>query len=402
MTAAPWEGLEEPQRVDTSERDPVFLLTTRNGGSVRLSESARQLLRLRGAGFTSEAIAAALRSRGQEVSGDEVEERYRKLVERIEAIEGRSNDNPLGFWFRVKLLPEAVVARLAGHLKAAYRPWSAAALLAVIAAAAAGLVALKPALGWSGAEFWLGYALLLVSVLAHELGHASACAYFGVRPKDIGATLYLIYPALYSDVSGAWRLPRRQRVVVDLGGMYFQLLAGAVFALAWAVSGWQPFWVAILMILGGAVFSLNPIFKFDGYWVVADALGVTNLSRQPSRVLGHYLKRLARRPADPLPWSLGTTVTLAVYSLLSFTVWGWFLWRMGPRIVSTVLELPPKIAAFAAGSQDVTLASLLMSAFMAALTLFIAWRLVRSLLLAPLVGAARRLKQRREPAPEAP
>jgi putative peptide zinc metalloprotease protein len=384
--------LDDPRRVDTSERHPVFLLAGKNGSRLRLSESAQKLLRLRGAGVSSEAIAEALARGGKAVSAAEVEARYRELLARIETIERASGDNPMGFWFRFRLLPEALVARLASFLALAFEPRAAAVLVLLAAVAGVRLAELRPAAEWSAASFWLGYVLLVVSVVAHELGHASACAYFGVRPSDIGATLYLIYPALYSDVSGAWRLPRRQRVVVDLGGMYFQLLCGGAYAAAYAVTGWQPFWVAILMILGSGVFSLNPIFKFDGYWVVADALGVTNLSRQPKRVLGHWWKRLRGRPSAPLPWSGGVASTLAVYSVLTIAVWAVFLWRLGPRIVAIVAGLPPQIAAFAAGEGEASLPSLLMSAFMAALTLYISVRMVRSMIVRPLYGAVRRLR----------
>ena len=391
-----WEGLDERWVVDTSERQPVFLLTGRNGSRLRLSESAHQLLRLKSDGVTSEAIAEALRRTGKEVSAEEIEARYRKLLDSIEAIERGSNANPMGFWFRIRLLPQALVVRIVSHLTPAFQPATAALLLAFVVLSAAWLVALRPPIAWSGSSFWIGYALLLVSVLIHELGHASACAHFGAKPSDIGATLYLIYPALYSDVSAAWHLPRRQRVVVDVGGLYFQFVAGAVYAVAYALSGWQPFWVAVLMILGSSVFSFNPIFKFDGYWMLADSLGVTNLSRQPSRILAHTLRRLRGRPTEPLPWSAAMTATLACYSVLSFAVWGWFLWMLGPRLASIVAGLPPQVAAFIHRSPDAKLSSLLMSVFMAGLTLFISWRMVRSLLLNPLMNAVRRLKQRRE------
>ena len=389
-----WQGLEEPSRVDTSEREPVFLLTGRNGSRLRLSASAYQLLRLKQSGVPSEDIAAALGRKGRQVTAAEIDARYQELLERIEKIELAVSDNPLGFWFRVRLLPETLVARLAARLQAAFAPGPAAALLLVITACLAALAFLPPA-AHTGSAFWPGYGLLLLSLVVHELGHASACARFGVRPGEIGATLYLIYPALYSDVSGAWQLPRRQRVLVDLGGMYFQLVAGAAYAAAYALSGWEPLRVAVFMILGTGVFSLNPIFKFDGYWVLADTLGVTNLSRQPSRILGHYYARLRGRPAPPLPWSGRITGALAVYSVLSFAVWGVFLWRLGPHVWRMVMSLPPQVAGLTEGVTRAQLSSLLASLFMAGLTLFIAWRLVRSLATPPVQAAARWLARRR-------
>jgi putative peptide zinc metalloprotease protein len=295
--------------------------------------------------------------------------------------------------------------RLTAFLQAAFRPRVAAVLLTAVAASLAALAVLRPALPVDAAAFWIGYALLLASLVPHELGHASASARFGARPRDIGATIYLIYPALYSDVSAAWRLPRRQRVVVDLGGLYFQLVVVAAYTAAYLLTGWQPLWMGILMILGSSVFSLNPIFKFDGYWVVADALGVTNLSQQPRRILRRLGKLLRGQPAEPLPWPAGVTATLGVYTALSFAVWGYFLWRVGPRIWSLSSSLLPQAADFVAGVPGVSFSSLLRSTFMAGLMLYVTWRMAQSLLVAPAVSLVHRLLQQRSagrPAAETP
>ena len=63
--------------------------------------------------------------------------------------------------------------------------------------------------------------LLFASMLFHELGHAAACRYGGGRPGAIGAGLYLMLPAFYTNVTDAYRLPRRRPGRTDLGGIYF-------------------------------------------------------------------------------------------------------------------------------------------------------------------------------------
>lgn len=387
--------LDQAQRLDTCEREPVFLLSGRNGSRLRLSESALQLLRLREAGVTPEAIAEALGRNGRTITAEEVERRYRKLLGHVETLEANPTIRPMGFLIRFRLLPEAVVARIADRLRHAFRPAGVQAGLVLLALAGVALAASGPTLSVTPASFWTGYALLLVSVLAHELGHASACAYYGVRPSDIGATLYLIYPALYSNVSAAWQLPRGQRVVVDVGGMYFQFLVAGLYAACYAVTGWSAFLMAILMIGGSTVFSMNPVFKFDGYWLVADSLGVVNLSRQPAVVLGHYWKRLRGRPTEPLPWSPRIVAVLVVYSVLSFTIWTWFLSRIGPRVVHMVADVPPLVSDFLRGTGDTTLGSLLMSLAMAVLSVYIAWRLGRSMIVRPLWTGFQRLQEQR-------
>ena len=66
------------------------------------------------------------------------------------------------------------------------------------------------------------FAFMLGSSFFHELGHASACKYFGVRHGGIGFGLYLNFPVLYTDVTEVWKLKRGERCVVNLAGVYFQ------------------------------------------------------------------------------------------------------------------------------------------------------------------------------------
>ena len=381
---------EAATALDTSERESVFVIAAANDAQIRLSASAHRLLCLRRSGVTSEEIAAELSAAGRPITGAEIESRYEDLLRRIQAIEGADRGEPPGFWFRLPILPERTVVRLAGRLRTAFTPWAAVVLLAVIFSFVVAMAVTRPKMSAVPADFWIGFGLFFASIFVHEVGHASACAHFGVPPKEIGATLYLIFPALYSNVTGAWRLRRMERVVVDLAGLYFQLATGSLFFAFWYFYRWPPLLTACALILGSTLFSLNPIFKFDGYWVVADALGVTNLSRQPVRVLHYLRRRLLGKPVEALPWPGGVIAALAAYSVASFVIWGWFFWRLAPRLRTLVLSLPADIAAFAsAASGAPTALALLRSVFLSAVSLFVAWRFAK-MLLVPLWSVLRK------------
>jgi putative peptide zinc metalloprotease protein len=334
-------GLARRLRVDTSEKRPVYLLETANGSYARLSPSAFHLLEQRGAGCSFAALAETFsREQGQAVSVDQVEAAYQKLVERIRGIEQRRADFGWGLWLHGRLIPSVQVGVLARRLAVAFHPWCAVPLLLLSAAAAAGC--LGPRLyagGLAPRALWTGYVLFLASLLVHELGHASACARYGARPSDIGAGVYLLYPVLYSDVTPAWELTRGQRVVVDLGGIFFQSVLGGLYTLCFWATGWEPLRVACMLIAGNCVFSLNPFFKFDGYWVLADALGVTNLSKQPGRLLDWLRERLRGR-RHRLPWAPALTAVLALYSLATVTAWALFLRFALPLVGRSVAALP--------------------------------------------------------------
>ena len=137
-------------------------------------------------------------------------------------------------------------------------------------------------------EYVLGYCLLLCGVLFHELGHLSACSYYGCRHGEMRVGFYLIFPVFYSNVTNAWILPRKARIMIDLGGIYFQMLLTIPGACAYWVTG-RPLWLYFCMgVLSMGVFALNPFLRFDGYWICSDLLGVPNL-RARSRI---YLKQL--------------------------------------------------------------------------------------------------------------
>ncbi len=377
-----FRGLKERLTVDTSEDQPVYLLAGKNGSYIRLSPSAYQLLQLCSSGISFEAIAEELSQQmAQDVSSDDVRAAYEHVVERIEEIEKNTSHPRPGFLVRFSLIPQKLVTFIASGLSIAFHPIVAAGLLVFI------VVSIVPAIqsmspDFAPQSFWLGYALLIASTLMHEFGHASACARYGAQPSDIGFTIYYIYPTFYSDVSAAWTLGRWQRVVVDLGGAFFQLAVGAGYALGYKLFAWEPLKAAFLMILGNLVFSLNPIFRFDGYWVIADALGVTNLGQQPSRIFKHFLARLRGQPTKPLPWPKLVQIILLPYTLFSFGFWGFFVWRIVPFIWHQVRTYPSAVGALITDlfdpSRTVALdsvRSLLMSTYMVVIALIMVWRM---------------------------
>jgi putative peptide zinc metalloprotease protein len=122
---------------------------------------------------------------------------------------------------------------------------------------------------------WLG--LMLVSMVFHEIGHASACRYGGATPGEIGGGLYLMWPALYTNVTDAYRLDRRGRVRTDLGGIYFNAVFCVVLGAIYQITGYAPLILAIITTTVLMLEQLLPFVRFDGYWIVSDMAGVPDL-----------------------------------------------------------------------------------------------------------------------------
>lgn len=329
-----YRGFDEELLMDTTEDKPVYLLTAENGSHIRLSQSAYYLLQAVRSGLSFDEISEIINRRTEtgDITEEQLTQAYDNILAELAKIEGQSMSRrlPWGFWFRFRLLPENIVCKIGSLLSNLYTLKLAAILLVFIVVAFCYTIYRGFGFHLSDGDLLNGYLIFLLSLFIHEFGHATACLRYGARPSDIGFTLYLIYPAFYSDVTAAWQLKRWQRVVVDLGGCFFQAALGSIFLFVFWLSGWEPLRIATLMILYSCVFSLNPIFKFDGYWVVSDALGVTNLARQPSRIGRYFLDKLLKRRPAPLPWPISITAILSVYSVISFSVWSYFLWLLFP------------------------------------------------------------------------
>src|SRR5579884_349771 len=139
-------------------------------------------------------------------------------------------------------------------------------------------------------------ALAVASAAFHEIGHAAACRYGGARPGGMGMGIYLVWPAFYTDVTDAYRLSRRDRLRVDLGGIYFNALVSVVTLGVWLLVRVD----ALLLLVGLQVLmmvkNLSPVIRSDGYHVLADATGIPDLYAH----IGPTLRRLIPgRPKEP-------------------------------------------------------------------------------------------------------
>ena len=204
----------------------------------------------------------------------------------------------------------------------------------------------RPFEGW---ELPLFYVAILAATLFHELGHASACRRFECPHGDIGFALYFIYPAFYTDVTKVWRLPRLKRAVVDIGGVYFQailfvaltvyvLLTHNLFAL-------RLLWTMNLMMF----LTLNPIFKMDGYWLLSDLSGLSNLHQQMRETCVRIMRKLFRRPAaaPAVPQAQGLLLkVLYAYTVLALLYYAYIAQFLYHSITFLRGYYPPRAAHF--------------------------------------------------------
>ena len=119
--------------------------------------------------------------------------------------------------------------------------------------------------------------LSVASALFHECGHAAGCRYGGARPGRIGAGIYLVWPAFFTNVTDSYRLSRAGRLRTDLGGLYFNMIFMLVLAACYAATSAEILLLVIALTHLEMLEQLLPFVRFDGYFILSDLVGVPDL-----------------------------------------------------------------------------------------------------------------------------
>ncbi len=195
-------------------------------------------------------------------------------------------------------------------------------------------------------EYAVGAFLFLLTLPFHELGHGSACRHFRCEHGAMGFAMYLVFPCFFTDVSEAWRLRRWARVVIDLGGIYFQILSAGLLSLLALWTSHQAWAAAVVMINWSIVHSLKPYLRGDGYWVLMDVVGIPAPYQRAKEYLRYLIARIRGRRADtPLMVQISRRLrwfTLG-YVLVTTALAAWVVAAVTWKTVAVVLPAYPSV-----------------------------------------------------------
>ncbi|MFO0858025.1 MAG: hypothetical protein U0640_11780 [Phycisphaerales bacterium] len=192
----------------------------------------------------------------------------------------------------------------------------------------------------SADNLFLLYITFAVLKLIHELGHAYACKIFGQREgthgdvRTLGIMFLVFVPFPYIDVSSAWMLrDRRKRLLVAAMGMMWELFIAAFAAIVWVRAGegtltkalaHNAVWVASVTTV---LFNINPLLRYDGYYMLCDVLGIPNLWQRASEYVQFLVKKVAWKtpkltepsltPREPF-WLVTYAVSSHIYRVFVF------------------------------------------------------------------------------------
>lgn len=198
---------------------------------------------------------------------------------------------------------------------------------------------LKSSLNEVNASTGVAYFIVFaVVIILHEFGHAAACNKLGADHGDIGFGFYILSPVMYADVSDAWKLKRSDRIIVNLAGIYIQLIIASILLTLHIITN-NNFLLVSAFGIGGLsiLYNLNPFFRTDGYWVLSDYTGIANLRENSTKSLKTFFKKRVEGNLDVFSLK---NILLALYALISISFIFVFLFVILIKSPNSILNYP--------------------------------------------------------------
>ncbi|MEL7263716.1 MAG: efflux RND transporter periplasmic adaptor subunit, partial [Planctomycetota bacterium] len=177
---------------------------------------------------------------------------------------------------------------------------------------------------------WISLGIVTIALkLIHECGHMLMCKRYGGHVGGWGVMLLLLIPMPYVDVTSAWRFEsKRARILVSAAGMMVEVVLAAIATLVWAATSTGEinqiaYNVMISASMVTLMFNINPLMRFDGYYMLSDALDLPNLANQGQQYLTDIGRQIffgqPARTSLPFTWR---GLFIRAYGVAAF------LWRI--------------------------------------------------------------------------
>ena len=174
-------------------------------------------------------------------------------------------------------------------------------------------------------NLFLLYAGLIIVKTLHEFGHAYICRHFGGEVHVMGVLLMIFTPVPYMDATSAWGFRERyKRVLVGSGGMIVELFVAALATFVWASTGIGlihnlAYNIMLVASVSTLLFNLNPLLRFDGYYILSDLIGIPNLTQRSMQQLRALAERylFGVRKAKGPGSTRSETVWLSIFGAMS-------------------------------------------------------------------------------------
>ncbi len=184
-------------------------------------------------------------------------------------------------------------------------------------------------------EWLIFFILSFIGVTFHELGHASASAYFGAQHGGIGGGFYIFMPVYFADVTDIWKLSKSERIIVNLAGIYFELIYVIFLILIGFVLNFKLLIVLSCIFSISILHNLNPFIRSDGYWIISDVIEKPNM-------MAHGLIRIKLLFKSKKTWVF-LDYFLLIYGLISYCFILFFIYYVIVKNPNSILYFPTNL-----------------------------------------------------------
>ena len=189
---------------------------------------------------------------------------------------------------------------------------------------------------------WL-YGVFLVVKLLHEAGHGYITKKYGGEVHTLGIMLMVFNPIPYVDATSAYAFrERRRRILVGCGGMIVELFLASIAAIVWVNTAdglihsiaYNVMFVASVSTL---LLNINPLMRFDGYYILADSTDTPNLNQRSTQNLFSLCERYlyGNKERKPVAESRNESVWLTVFAIAGWIyrvfIFSAILWFVADR-----------------------------------------------------------------------
>ena len=233
-------------------------------------------------------------------------ERYKKKKQQIL----KANLKSIMF-FRVPLFdPNEILQRMFPFIRMLMGPLGA--ILWVIAVVAATKIAIDHAGElWAQSQsilapnnLFLLYVGIIIIKALHEFGHAFAVRRFGGEVHTMGVMFLIFSPLPYMDATASWFFRNKwHRVLVGAAGMIVEVFVAACAVFVWAFTGpgiihTIAYNMVFVASISTVLFNINPLLRFDGYYILSDLLDMPNLHQHSNQHLKYLVEHHAFKCQD--------------------------------------------------------------------------------------------------------
>lgn len=133
--------------------------------------------------------------------------------------------------------------------------------------------------------------------LFHEFGHAFAVKRWGGEVHEMGIMLLVMMPIPYCDASASSAFRGKyQRTVVGAAGMLVEVFIAALTIMLWVnmepgIARAVAYNIMLIAGVSTLLFNINPLLRFDGYYIFSDLIEIPNLRARASRYFSYVTER---------------------------------------------------------------------------------------------------------------